>query len=135
MSQPFSSPKTRPVVAIMTDFGLGESDVGVMKGVITGIVPDAQIIDITHDVAPLCAWSTLAWEVHALPLPFMLATGTLSAQTMDFSVIFLPSRLSTRPLRSQIPLITCHRLARPFMDVIFLPRRRPTWQAAFPCTS
>ncbi len=52
MSQPFSSPKTRPVVAIMTDFGLGESDVGVMKGVITGIVPDAQIIDITHDVAP-----------------------------------------------------------------------------------
>jgi S-adenosyl-L-methionine hydrolase (adenosine-forming) len=42
----------RPVVALMTDFGLGDGDVGAMKGVIAGIAPQAQIIDITHDVAP-----------------------------------------------------------------------------------
>ncbi len=36
----------------MTDFGLGDGNVGVMKGVIAGIAPDAHIIDITHDVAP-----------------------------------------------------------------------------------
>ncbi len=36
----------------MTDFGSGDGDVGVMKGVMLGIAPDAQIIDITHDVAP-----------------------------------------------------------------------------------
>lgn len=42
----------RPVIAMMTDFGLGDGDVGVMKGVIAGITPDAHIIDITHDVAP-----------------------------------------------------------------------------------
>jgi S-adenosylmethionine hydrolase len=36
----------------MTDFGLGESDVGVMKAVIVGITPDVHIIDITHDVPP-----------------------------------------------------------------------------------
>jgi S-adenosylmethionine hydrolase len=46
------STPTRPVVAIMTDFGLGESDVGVMKAVIIGISPNAQIIDITHDIPP-----------------------------------------------------------------------------------
>ena len=41
-----------PVVALMTDFGTGDGDVGVMKGVIAGITPNAHIIDITHDIAP-----------------------------------------------------------------------------------
>ena len=36
----------------MTDFGIGDGDVGVMKGVIAGITPDAHIIDITHNVMP-----------------------------------------------------------------------------------
>src|SRR5579863_5685528 len=43
---------TCPVVALMTDFGTGEGDIGVMKGVIAGITPNAHIIDITHDIAP-----------------------------------------------------------------------------------
>lgn len=51
MSQAFSS-AVRPVVAFMTDFGSGDGDVGVMKGVVLGIAPDAQLVDITHDVAP-----------------------------------------------------------------------------------
>ena len=29
----------RPVIALMTDFGIGDGDVGVMKGVIAGITP------------------------------------------------------------------------------------------------
>jgi S-adenosylmethionine hydrolase len=41
-----------PVVALMTDFGTGEADTGVMKGVIAGITPDARIIDLTHDILP-----------------------------------------------------------------------------------
>jgi S-adenosylmethionine hydrolase len=60
MSQDIPSIVPRPVIAIMTDFGLGESDIGVMKAVIIGITPDAQIIDITHDIppqnVPLGAW-------------------------------------------------------------------------------
>ena len=51
-SSPLSTPSTRPVVAFMTDFGLDDGDVGVLKGVALGIVPDAQLIDITHTVAP-----------------------------------------------------------------------------------
>lgn len=43
---------SRPVIAIMTDFGLGDGDVGVMKGVIAGIAPEAHLIDLTHDIAP-----------------------------------------------------------------------------------
>ena len=52
MSQVSSYTNSRRVVAIMTDFGLGESDVGVMKAVIVGLAPDVHIIDITHDVPP-----------------------------------------------------------------------------------
>jgi S-adenosyl-L-methionine hydrolase (adenosine-forming) len=36
----------------MTDFGQGDGDVGVMKGVIANITPHAHIIDVTHEVSP-----------------------------------------------------------------------------------
>lgn len=52
VSQSQILPQKRPVVALMTDFGLGDGDVGVMKGVIAGIAPQAQIIDLTHEIAP-----------------------------------------------------------------------------------
>jgi len=40
------------IVTLTTDFGLSDHYVGVMKGVILGISPTAQIVDISHDVAP-----------------------------------------------------------------------------------
>ena len=54
----------RPVVAILTDFGTGDGDIGVMKGVIVGIEPEVQIIDITHDVAPQ-AIASGAWILNS----------------------------------------------------------------------
>jgi S-adenosyl-L-methionine hydrolase (adenosine-forming) len=55
---------SRPVIAFMTDFGIDDGDVGVMKGVIAGITPDANIIDITHNVAPQNV-SSGAWILAA----------------------------------------------------------------------
>jgi hypothetical protein len=43
---------TRPIVTLTTDFGLSDHFVGVMKGVILGIQPSAQVIDISHGVRP-----------------------------------------------------------------------------------
>jgi S-adenosylmethionine hydrolase len=40
------------VITLTTDFGLTDSYVGTMKGVILGIAPEARIIDITHDISP-----------------------------------------------------------------------------------
>ena len=40
------------VISITTDFGQLNGFVGVMKGVIWGIAPEAQIADITHDIPP-----------------------------------------------------------------------------------
>ncbi len=40
------------VISLLTDFGNKDGFVGVMKGVIWGIAPQAQIADISHEVAP-----------------------------------------------------------------------------------
>jgi len=40
----------RPIITLTTDFGSNDHFVGTMKGVILDIVPDAQIIDISHAV-------------------------------------------------------------------------------------
>lgn len=43
---------TLPVIALLTDFGLTDGYVGVMKGVMLSICPTAQIIDLTHAIEP-----------------------------------------------------------------------------------
>ena len=40
----------RSVIALITDFGLNDVYVGVMKGVMLSINPDAVIVDITHSI-------------------------------------------------------------------------------------
>jgi len=42
----------RPLITLTTDFGLDDPFVGIMKGVILNIEPDANIIDITHNIEP-----------------------------------------------------------------------------------
>jgi len=40
----------RPVITLTTDFGLSDHFAGTMKGVILGICPAAEIVDISHEV-------------------------------------------------------------------------------------
>lgn len=42
----------RKVIALLTDFGTKDYFVGALKGVITSISPNANIIDITHEIEP-----------------------------------------------------------------------------------
>ena len=39
-------------ISLLTDFGLRDGNVGVMKGVIWGIAPDAHIADLSHTISP-----------------------------------------------------------------------------------
>lgn len=43
---------SRPVVALLTDFGMNDGYVGVLKGVILTTVPNVQLVDITHTISP-----------------------------------------------------------------------------------
>ena len=38
------------IITLTTDFGLSDPFVGIMKGVILGIAPQTQLVDITHDI-------------------------------------------------------------------------------------
>ena len=40
------------LITLMTDFGLKDGNVGVMKGVIAGIAPQAQVVDLSHLISP-----------------------------------------------------------------------------------
>ena len=40
------------VLTLTTDFGSGDHEAGVLKGVIWKIAPEAKIVDLSHDVSP-----------------------------------------------------------------------------------
>jgi S-adenosyl-L-methionine hydrolase (adenosine-forming) len=42
----------RPIITLLTDFGTADGYVGEIKGVLLTRVPDAQLVDITHDIPP-----------------------------------------------------------------------------------
>ena len=43
---------TAPPIVLLTDFGLSDAYVGMMRGVIYGINPAAHVIDLTHGIGP-----------------------------------------------------------------------------------
>jgi len=45
-------PVTRPFVAFLSDYGHRDEFVGVCKGVIASIAPDARVVDLVHDLPP-----------------------------------------------------------------------------------
>ena len=61
---------TRPLITLLTDFGTVDHYVAAMKGLILGICPQAEIVDITHDIPaysiPEAAY-TLAQTWHCFP--------------------------------------------------------------------
>lgn len=52
MSRPALQAGHRPVIGLLTDFGLSDPYVGQLKAVLASLAPDAVIVDITHGVPP-----------------------------------------------------------------------------------
>lgn len=42
----------RPIITLTTDFGTADGYVGEVKGVLLSQAPDAELVDITHDIPP-----------------------------------------------------------------------------------
>jgi S-adenosylmethionine hydrolase len=58
------------LITLTTDFGYHDSFVGIMKGVIAGINPQAHVIDITHEIPPqgiLAGALTLRHSIRYFP--------------------------------------------------------------------
>lgn len=69
-----------PIITLTTDFGLSDSYVAAMKGVILRIAPQATVIDITHQIAPQNVREA-AYVLHTA-LPYFPA-GTLHVVVVD----------------------------------------------------
>lgn len=68
------------IVTLLTDFGLEDEYAGVMKGVILGMNPSAQIVDLCHEVPPgdvRRAGLLLAWSWRFFP------KGTVHVAVVD----------------------------------------------------
>lgn len=68
------------VITLLTDFGLEDEYVGVLKGVIHGISPAAVIIDVTHGIAP----QNVASAAYTLKAAYSyFPGGTIHAAVVD----------------------------------------------------
>jgi S-adenosylmethionine hydrolase len=70
----------RPVVALLSDFGLRDHYAGTMKGVILSICPDATLVDITHDVPP---HDVLAGALELVAAYRYFPSGTVFVAVVD----------------------------------------------------
>ena len=44
--------RARPIVTLLTDFGTQDPFVGIMKGIILDLCPEANLVDLCHEVRP-----------------------------------------------------------------------------------
>src|SRR4051794_3609791 len=83
----------RPIITLLTDFGLSDHFVGAMKGIILGICPEAQLVDITHDIAP--------WQIAQGAWVLDQAWRTFPAGTIHLAVVDPGVGSERRPLLAQ----------------------------------
>src|SRR5262245_38286779 len=57
----------RPIIVFMTDFGIVDDSVALCKGVMLQIAPEAEIIDLTHQVTPYSIEDAARFLVGATP--------------------------------------------------------------------
>ncbi len=69
-----------PIITLTTDFGLSDTYVGTMKGVILGIAPQARLIDLTHAIAPQNVLEASLRLATACPY---FPTGTIHLVVVD----------------------------------------------------
>lgn len=70
----------RPIVTLLSDFGATSGYPAQMKGVILGLCPDAQIVDITHDIPP---FDIVAGQVFLRDAVAAFPEGTIHVAVVD----------------------------------------------------
>ena len=73
-------PRVPPVITLTTDFGLADHYTGTMKGVLLKRCPDAQIVDISHNVAPFSIMAGAYTIAEAAPY---FPSGTIHVVVID----------------------------------------------------
>lgn len=82
------------IITLLTDFGTRDIYVGVMKGVIKDIAPDADLIDLTHDIP--------AQDIAAGAFALKSACRYFPAGTIHLAVVDPGVGSARRPIAAQI---------------------------------
>ncbi len=69
----------RPIVALLSDFGTQDHYVGAMKGAVLSVCPDAQLVDVVHELPP--------HDVGAGSYALVAATEGFPAGTVFLAVV------------------------------------------------
>jgi len=70
----------RKLITLLTDFGYKDPFVGIIKGVIFGINPDARVIDLNHGIAPQDIFAGALTLRHSAPF---FPAGTIHLAVVD----------------------------------------------------
>lgn len=83
-----------PIISLLTDFGLRDGYVGVMKGVIWKICPQAQIADITHHIPPQ--------DIRQGAIALRRTAGYFPKGTVHIAVVDPGVGTSRKPLAAEV---------------------------------
>jgi S-adenosylmethionine hydrolase len=131
----------RPVIGLLTDFGLRDHYAGTMKAVALGICPDASLVDISHDIPPhdvLTAALELSASYRYFPVGSIFldvvdpgvgsARRGLAAEAGDYRFVAPDNGVLTAVFREAPPKrvveLTERRYARPTVSRTFEGRDR-----------
>ena len=71
---------SRPIVALLTDFGTRDHYAGALKGVVLSVCPDATLVDIGHDIP---AHDVIAGALELAACYRYFPTGTIFLAVVD----------------------------------------------------
>jgi S-adenosylmethionine hydrolase len=122
---------SRPIITLLTDFGERDAYIGAMKGVILTIIPDVQLVDISHQITPqdihqaasILASAYAYYPAHTVHLavvdPEVGAVRQPIALETPRGIFVAPDKSHHQPRCSwRIALIGWHHPATLFTDVI-----------------
>jgi hypothetical protein len=85
----------RPVITLLTDFGEVDAFVGIMKGVILDIAPQAQLVDLSHLITPQ--------DIKQAAYVLMTTTPFFPAGTVHLIVVDPGVGSARRPIAVETP--------------------------------
>jgi len=82
------------IITLLTDFGLEDGTVGVMKGVILGLAPHARLVDLSHEIG--------AQDIRGAAVVLGRAASFFPAGTIHLVVVDPGVGTARRPMAAQL---------------------------------
>jgi len=86
--------RARPIVTLLTDFGMQDPFVGIMKGIILGLCPEAGIVDLCHEVRP--------FDIQGASFLLQSAVGCFPEGAIHLAVVDPGVGSGRRPILAEI---------------------------------